>query len=83
MYIAFTNRISLLSLLPKFGRVAEIGVAEGEFSQEILARTTPKHLHLIDPWVHQEVPGYPLDGKRWGGRPPTASDVQPWKMKTC
>jgi predicted O-methyltransferase YrrM len=44
------NRSMLLDLLPKHGVVAEIGVADGEFSAEILQRTKPQKLHLIDPW---------------------------------
>ncbi len=62
MYIAFTNRISLLPLLPKSGVVAEIGVAEGEFSTHILAQARPRRLHLIDPWVHQDIEDYRDDG---------------------
>ncbi len=42
------DRISMLELLPKQGVVAEVGVAYGDFSQEILARTQPTELHLID-----------------------------------
>ena len=32
---------------------AEVGVWRGDFSSEIL-KESPKELHLIDPWVHQE-----------------------------
>jgi hypothetical protein len=59
-------RTELLYLLPKGGEVAEIGVAQGEFSQEILARTSPKRLHLIDPWEHQERADYQRDGNNVG-----------------
>lgn len=55
-------RTDLLHLLPKGGEVAEIGVAKGEFSKEILARTSPKKLHLIDPWEHQDRADYQRDG---------------------
>ena len=41
---------ALLARLPKGGVVAEIGVAEGNFSAAILAETTPSRLHLIDLW---------------------------------
>ena len=44
------NRATLLSLLPKNAVCAEIGVDKGEFSEQILAATTPAKLHLIDVW---------------------------------
>lgn len=43
-------REQLLRALPKGGRVAEIGVWEGAFSQRILNVCKPQTLHLIDPW---------------------------------
>jgi len=46
-------RAKLLRFLPQGGEVAEIGVAEGDFSQEILAAVAPRALHLVDPWLHQ------------------------------
>lgn len=42
----------MLDALPKNGIVAEVGVQLGEFSQAILARTSPKLLVLIDSWEH-------------------------------
>jgi predicted O-methyltransferase YrrM len=42
------ERHTLLEHLPKRAIVAEVGVAYGDFSREILARTQPKELHLID-----------------------------------
>jgi hypothetical protein len=42
------DRHSLLEQLPKGAIVAEVGVAYGDFSQEILTRTQPRELHLID-----------------------------------
>ena len=42
------DRLRLLDELPKQGVVAEIGVLHGEFSEEILERTQPRELHLID-----------------------------------
>jgi hypothetical protein len=59
-------RTELLYLLPKGGEVAEIGVAKGEFSKEILARTSPRRLHLIDPWEHQARADYQRDGNNVG-----------------
>jgi predicted O-methyltransferase YrrM len=44
------DRLVMLDRLPKGGRVAEIGVAAGDFSAEILARCRPDRLVLIDPW---------------------------------
>lgn len=54
-------RETLLQLMPKNGVVCEIGVAEGEFSQNIIDHTSPQKLHLIDPWVHQEREDYAKD----------------------
>lgn len=47
------DRIQLLNALPKKGIVAEVGVAEGDFSQQILDITDPKKLHLIDAWQNK------------------------------
>lgn len=47
------GRIEFLFKLPKRGKVAEIGVAEGSFSECILKINDPKELHLIDCWEHQ------------------------------
>jgi len=44
------NRRQLLEKLPHGGVVAEVGVAGGDFSAEILARNKPAKLHLIDAW---------------------------------
>jgi SAM-dependent methyltransferase len=43
-------REKMLEELPKNAVVAEIGVAEGEFSREIVDRCQPKELVLIDVW---------------------------------
>jgi len=43
-------RLKMLSLMPKGGRCAEIGVWDGKFSQVILDETHPSQLVLIDPW---------------------------------
>lgn len=45
-----TNRQSLLELLPKHGVVAELGVAAGDFSQQIVNICQPAELHLVDVW---------------------------------
>lgn len=61
MLFIFISREELLGFLPKGGRVAEIGVAEGEFSRAILDVVAPGHLHLIDPWAYQADGAYVLD----------------------
>ncbi len=44
------NRSEMLSKLRKGGKIAEIGVAQGDFSELILKITEPDSLHLIDVW---------------------------------
>jgi predicted O-methyltransferase YrrM len=44
------DRVELLTYLPKNAVVAEIGVAQGMFSENILRICQPTKLHLIDPW---------------------------------
>ena len=44
------DRLEMLSKLKKRGEIAEIGVAQGDFSELILKITEPKSLHLIDIW---------------------------------
>ncbi len=44
------SRYELLDQLPNNGVVCEIGVANGDFSAEILRRCQPRELHLVDPW---------------------------------
>jgi SAM-dependent methyltransferase len=44
----FGSRLDLLDELPKHGRVAELGTYKGDFAREILARSQPAELHLID-----------------------------------
>lgn len=61
MYLTFASREALLEHLPKNAVVAEIGVAEGEFSCRILAMAQPKELHLIDPWAFQNRSDYIAD----------------------
>ncbi len=45
------SRERLLDLLPKGGVVAEIGVAYGDFTRDILTRAAPSKLHLLDAWA--------------------------------
>ena len=54
------TRKDLLEKMPKNGSALELGVASGDFSEEILRRLEPETLTLVDGW-HQ--PGYLLDKK--------------------
>ncbi len=44
------DREALLERLPRGGIAAEIGVAFGEFTRQILRRNKPDRLHLVDMW---------------------------------
>ncbi|MEM7267929.1 MAG: class I SAM-dependent methyltransferase [Pseudomonadota bacterium] len=46
----FAHRELMLEAMPKGGKVAEIGVAQGAFSAKILSICAPDELVLIDPW---------------------------------
>jgi len=48
------NRAAMLACLPKAGVVAELGVAAGDFSSDILTVAQPARLHLIDAWVAED-----------------------------
>jgi SAM-dependent methyltransferase len=43
-----SSRLAMLDFLPRNGCVAELGTYKGDFAREILARNTPKELHLVD-----------------------------------
>ena len=45
-----TNRLALLEKLPTQGVVAELGVAAGDFSRQIMDICAPAQLHLVDIW---------------------------------
>lgn len=45
-----TDRLSLLARMPKHGIVAELGVAAGDFSRQIVDVCAPAELHLVDIW---------------------------------
>jgi hypothetical protein len=61
MLLVHNTRFDLIQLLPKNGVVAEIGSAEGDFANDILNRTVPARLHIIDPWEHQDLDDYKGD----------------------
>jgi hypothetical protein len=48
------NRTELLTRMPQGKICAEIGVNEGEFSEQILKINQPSKLHLIDAWGNAE-----------------------------
>lgn len=54
MLITNLNRVQLLSLLPKGGTAAEVGVYKGGFADKIRHTLAPRRLHLIDPWGRDE-----------------------------
>lgn len=58
--LLINNRTNLLARLPKEGVVAEVGVAQGNFSRQILEVARPRTLHLIDTWSASR-PGYDVD----------------------
>lgn len=49
------NRKQLLHYLPKHGVGCEIGVFKGQFSRALIDIVQPRKLHLIDPWVPQDI----------------------------
>lgn len=53
MIICPLTRSQLLSALPRNAIVAELGMAQGAFSQEIVCSCEPKRLFLVDPWEQQ------------------------------
>lgn len=50
------SRFSLIELLPKHSVIAEVGVDEGEFTEELLRVVNPRKLHLIDAWAGGRYP---------------------------
>jgi hypothetical protein len=58
-------REHLLCEMPSGSVCAEIGVHEGDFSEQILSIVEPRRLHLIDPWRHEE--GGRYEDSRYGG----------------
>jgi hypothetical protein len=48
--VLLPTREHLLDIMPRNGYVAEIGVAFGDFSAEIIKRAHPQKLYLVDAW---------------------------------
>lgn len=45
-----TDRVELLKRLPKYTKCVELGVANGDFSRQILEYLKPEELNLVDLW---------------------------------
>ena len=45
-----SNREHLLEVLPKNGIIAELGVDNGYFTEQIIKISNPKKIYLIDTW---------------------------------
>lgn len=58
---AFANRIAALDLIPNGGRIAEVGVAYGDFSKILLEKIRPQKFYAID-YFNGNKPG----GDIWG-----------------
>ena len=61
MLLVRANRNDILGCLPAGAVAAEIGVAQGEYSEHLLTLLRPSKLHLIDPWRYLDVPDYATD----------------------
>jgi hypothetical protein len=64
----FTDRVELIRSFPTGGCAAEIGVADGRFSVQILQHASPERLYLIDYWrsgrrAHGYFPGFHKRGQ--------------------
>lgn len=57
------NRKNLLKRMPKNSICAEIGAWNGEFTTEIIAKTQPNKVFIIDPYKHVES----YEGAWYGG----------------
>lgn len=55
--VSLKDRTDLLRSLPSHGIVAEIGVNEGDFSENILSLCSPAKLVLIDVWASKRYHG--------------------------
>jgi len=74
MQVPVDGKALVLSLLPKHGVGAEIGVHKGAFSQRILNVAKPRRLVLIDPWMRASSAEY---ARSWYG----GSSVQQEEME--
>lgn len=61
MLVTPRDRLEMLDHVnPRGGRCVEVGVFQGDFSEEILKRG-PSALYLVDPWLNQSRDVYPDD----------------------
>jgi predicted O-methyltransferase YrrM len=56
-------------IMPKHSICAEVGVREGDNAIQILRRSLPKRLHLIDPWDERYSPHYESIKERMTNKP--------------
>ncbi|MBL8669170.1 MAG: class I SAM-dependent methyltransferase [Alphaproteobacteria bacterium] len=61
MFLVNLDPLAMIAAMPRGGVVAEIGVAAGDLSAQILQICRPARLHLIDPWEKQAVDDGGLD----------------------
>jgi hypothetical protein len=52
------QRWELVGKLPKRAVGAEVGTWKGDFASQLLRRTRPARLYLIDPWEYRDDPAY-------------------------
>lgn len=52
--IVLPDRVEMIRLLPKLGKVAEMGTQKGNFAKEIIGICNPQELHLFDMSFRQE-----------------------------
>ncbi|HEX3510380.1 MAG TPA: class I SAM-dependent methyltransferase [Solirubrobacteraceae bacterium] len=52
------QRRTLVASLPRGGVGAEVGAWKGDFTAQLLRRTKPARLYLVDPWEYRDDPGY-------------------------
>jgi hypothetical protein len=63
----FPNREAWLTTIPKGSTIAEIGVANGDFSEAILRLANPDRLYLVDAWhTSRFAPGFGRVSSRFG-----------------
>lgn len=58
----FPDRLTMIASFPKNTVVAEVGVALGDFSADILATANPRLFYLIDAWAMDEHSNYGEEG---------------------
>ena len=61
MLLVLADRQTVMAQLPPDLTCTEIGVAEGKNAKFMAETLSPKALHLIDPWAHQDDPAYTSD----------------------